>query len=138
MDTIKVPGTLDSLSIIRNYVRQAAEQAGLDRKRTYQLQLAVDEIATNIISYGYARSALSGDIVLSTALDDENLILTLQDSSPPFDPLSLGRPDHLDKSLEERPHGGLGIFLAQENVDEYRYAYQDGCNQNTFVIHRKN
>jgi serine/threonine-protein kinase RsbW len=136
MDTIQVPGTLESLAMIRNFVRAAAEQAGIDRKQAYKLQLAVDEIATNIVNYGYGWSGTQGDIILSAQIDPRSLSITLQDSSPPFDPLSRSRPDHLDKNLEERPHGGLGIFLAQENVDEYRYEFRNGCNNNIFIVNR--
>jgi serine/threonine-protein kinase RsbW len=48
-----LPAVLDSLGEIRRYVKEAAERAGIDEARAYQLQLAVDEIATNIILYGY-------------------------------------------------------------------------------------
>ncbi|MFM8321847.1 MAG: ATP-binding protein [Chloroflexota bacterium] len=136
MDTLSVPGTLDSLAQVRSFVKQAAEQAGLERKRAYRLQLAVDEIATNIINYGYARSGQSGEILLTAEINAGSLVLALQDSSPAFDPFTRARPDNLEQDLSERPTGGLGIFLAQENVDEYRYAYRDGCNHNIFVMYR--
>ena len=41
---------------------------------------------------------------------------------------------NLEAPLEERDVGGLGIFLARKNVDEFRYTYTDGRNRNTFVI----
>ncbi|MGA9380780.1 MAG: ATP-binding protein, partial [Phormidium sp.] len=53
MEQLTVPGTLDSLSKISDYVLSAASAAGLDKKASYKLRLAVDEIATNVIVYGY-------------------------------------------------------------------------------------
>ncbi len=138
MDAIRVPGTLDSLSEIRDFVRTVAEQAGLDRKRAYRLLLAADEIATNIANYGYQNGTIKGDILLEARIDDEKLTVTLEDRSPPFDPFTHKPPDNLDSPLEDRPAGGLGIFLATENVDDYRYQYLNGCNHNTLVMRRDN
>ena len=64
MKPITVPGTLASLSLIRDYARAAAAEAGLDKKRTYRLELAVDEIATNIVNHGYQEAGLTGDVVV--------------------------------------------------------------------------
>jgi len=62
MESMTWPASLDVLGSIRQYVRQAAEEAGLEKKRIGRLQLAVDEIATNIILYGYQRAGRSGNI----------------------------------------------------------------------------
>lgn len=138
MEAIRLPGTLDSLSEIRDFVRTTAEKAGLDRKRAYRLLLAVDEIATNIANYGYQNGKIQGDILVEAEVDDHTLTLTMEDSSPPFDPFTHTPPDNLASPLEDRPSGGLGIFLAIENVDEYRYQYLDGCNHNTLIMRRDN
>ncbi|HXV96967.1 MAG TPA: ATP-binding protein, partial [Anaerolineae bacterium] len=62
MEALTVPGTLDSLSVIGKYVLTAAATAGLDKKVSYRLRLAVDEIATNIITHGYDEANLEGVI----------------------------------------------------------------------------
>ena len=133
---LTVPGTLDSLSLIRDTVRAAAAQAGLDRKRSYRLELAVDEIATNIVNHGYQEAGRTGDVVTRATIDEKALTITLEDTAVPFDPRRLRRPEQIDLPLAERPIGGLGVFLAIENVDEFRYEYVDGHNRNTFVVKR--
>lgn len=52
------PGTVDSLDSLREYVGELAERAGLPKKKVYNLKLAIDEIATNIILYGYEAAPL--------------------------------------------------------------------------------
>lgn len=145
MDAICLPGTSDSLGKIRSYIRAAAEQAGLEKKRIYHLQLAVDEIATNIVLYGYKNGELAGNIevevesVASNGTDPDRFMVTLKDTAPPFDPYSRELPDDLDlrQPLMDRSMGGLGIFLAIKSVDEFRYSYDYGKNNNTFVVNVK-
>jgi anti-sigma regulatory factor (Ser/Thr protein kinase) len=136
MPPLTVPGTLDSLGPIREYVRAAAAEARLDRKRAYRLELAVDEIATNIANHGYNEAGRTGEIVVHAVIDAAALTITLADTAVPFDPRRLQRPDQIDLPLAERPMGGLGIFLVMENVDEFRYEYVDGRNRNIFVMKR--
>src|SRR5215467_13014622 len=97
MQPLTVPATLDSIDPIVQYVSSAAAAAGLDRKSAYRLRLAVDEIATNIITHGYAESHTTGDVVVEARVGDKELTVTLEDSAPAFDPRELEDPDHLDK-----------------------------------------
>jgi serine/threonine-protein kinase RsbW len=114
----------------------AAAEAGLDRKRAYRLELAVDEIATNIVNHGYLEAGLSGDVEVRSRITARALTITLSDSATPFDPGRLKRPEQIDLPMAERPIGGLGVFLAMENVDEFRYEFVDGHNRNIFVVKR--
>ncbi len=136
MQPLLVPGTLDSLSAIGQYVNAAAVAAGLDKKVAYRLRLAVDEIATNIVIHGYEESGLSGDVLVLSTITDNSLIITLEDTSRPFDPRSMGRPDHIDKPVHERPIGGLGVYLTIQNVDKFDYEYVNGHNRNIFIVNR--
>ena len=133
-DPLIVPGTLDSLSPIADYVLAAARAAGLDVKATYRLRLAVDEIATNVISHGYADAGYVGDVVVRADFDGQVLIVTLEDTAPPFDPFRRPEPDQVDLPLEDRPIGGLGVFLAMRGVDEFRYEHDGAHNLNIFVM----
>jgi serine/threonine-protein kinase RsbW len=136
MESLTVRGTLEALGSVREYVMAAAAAAGLDRKATYRLILAVDEIATNAVVHGYADAGRQGDLELSAAIDTRSLSVTLEDSGPPFDPRRMPRPDDLDLPLERRDIGGLGVYLALKGVDRFVYEYAGGRNRNTFVMQR--
>ncbi len=136
MEPLTVPGTLDALASIRQYVHQAAEAAGLPHTATYPLCLAVDEIATNIAVHGYEETGQEGTITVRARIDEQTLTIVLEDTSPPFDPFTLREPDALDLPLDQRPMGGLGVWLALKNVDDFRYEYVNQHNRNIFVMHR--
>lgn len=130
------PGTVDSLDTLREYIGSLAVEAGLTKKAAYSLKLAIDEIATNIILYGYEAAGLKGSYTVESEISGEELIVTLEDEAKAFDPLSRELPGELDlsKPLEDRAIGGLGIFLTIKGVDAFSYAYTDGKNRNKFVM----
>lgn len=133
----KFSANLDSLEPIREFLTDSANKLGLDKSRTYKLCLAVDEIATNIINYGYLKSGITdGMIDVMMASGKEMLTVILEDTAIPFNPFENKIPgeDELALPLEERPIGGLGIMLAKENVDEFRYEFENGKNRNIFRI----
>jgi len=112
------------------HLYQALVQFG----KTYQIasnildsmNLALEEIITNIISY-----AFSGDtehfIILRLFLESHQLIAEVEDDGKPFNLLNAPTPNiHL--SLEDRPLGGLGIFLTKKMVDHIEYLQHEGKN----------
>jgi anti-sigma regulatory factor (Ser/Thr protein kinase) len=72
MPTLTLPGTLDSLEPIADLVLEQARAAGLDQKATYQLRLAVDEIATNIVVHGYLEHGRQGEIAVTAEVNDQS------------------------------------------------------------------
>lgn len=132
MTPLTVPATIDSLRPISDYVLRAAGLAGLDARRTYRLRLAVDEIATNIVAHGVAGEVIAVDVEVG----DDVLTVSLEDDGAPFDPRTVPRPDHLDAPLDERPIGGLGIYLATRSVDGFTYERIGDRNRNVFTMQR--
>ena len=128
---------LDALEQIRNVLNVANEDIGLSKKKLYKLILAVDEIATNIINHGYIEEGISeGTFDLALEGNDKQLIVSLVDSAIKFDPLqhTVPKDDSLNVPLEERPIGGLGVMIALQSVDEYKYEYIHNKNRNIFIV----
>lgn len=136
MEQLRVPGELDSLSIIGKYVLETAVAAGLDKKAAYRLRLAVDEIATNIIVHGYEESGEKGEIEVVGTIDEQALTITLEDTAPKYDPRMQEDPDDLELPLEHRRIGGLGVYLAFNGVDKFIYEHIGTGNRNSFVMYR--
>ncbi len=139
MPTLTLPGDLNSLEPLTDLVLEQAELAGLDTRATYQLRLAVDEIATNIILHGYQEQALQGEIVVTAEVNDQALVVTLEDTAPPYNPLKrdINRvKEDFEKPLHERSIGGLGVYFAIHAVSEFHYEWRNGRNRNIFVVHR--
>ena len=138
MDPLTLPGELASLSAIGRYVVAAATAAGLDRTVAYRLRLAVDEIATNVVVHGYQEANETGCVAVSATIDDRTLIIAVEDTARAFDPTAMTLPDEeeLELPLEEREIGGLGVMLAREGVDDFRYERVDGRNRTMIVVNR--
>jgi serine/threonine-protein kinase RsbW len=135
MESLTVPGTLDSLSAIGQYILNAAAQAGLEKKASYRLRLAVDEIATNIITHGYDEADLEGVLNLQADISDEALTIIIEDTGATYR-LNEVDTDDLSMPLEQRQMGGLGVYLAMQGVDEFYYENLEGRNQHRFVVNR--
>jgi anti-sigma regulatory factor (Ser/Thr protein kinase) len=139
-NTLTVPAALESLSEIGRFVLAEADAAGLDSKARYRLRLAVDELATNAILYGNSPGAETAApaqfIVIHSDRDEGNLTILLEDTGVPFDPREVPPPANLDRPLEERQIGGLGIYLALTGVDRYRYERDGAVNRSVLVMHR--
>ena len=137
MESLIVPGRLESLERIGKYVMAAAAEAGLEKAAAYRLRLAIDEIVTNIILYGYDSGRREGDVELRSTLEDEALTICVEDAAMAFDPRQKAPPSDLDAALENRQMGGLGVFLAIEGVDRFNYEWVNNHNRNIFTMHRR-
>lgn len=91
----------------------------------YTIHLVVEEIVVNIVNYAYPDG--EGYLVVRVHNDQQALSLEFRDHGLPFNPLEQPVPD-LDKPLEERTIGGLGIFLTKEMMDDTQYRYEQGEN----------
>ena len=136
MEHLILPGVLSSLADVTAFVTRQAEAAGLDERATHRLLLAMDELVTNIILHGYKEQGLSGDIVIRAELTPDTLTISTEDTAVPFDPSNRPDPASLTLSLEDRPIGGVGIFLMFKSVDQVQYTYREGKNCNRLVMTR--
>jgi serine/threonine-protein kinase RsbW len=123
MESLTIPATLDSLARISEFITDATTQAGLDDHAAWQVQLAVDEAATNVIQHGYDEGA-PGAIELSWRVDGPDLVVKLRDRGKRFDPENVPAPD-ITSPLEERQAGGLGIYLMGRLMDSVQFEFDD-------------
>lgn len=135
---LTVPGELESLKAVRDYVLEAAAVAGLDKVLTNRLRLAVDEIVTNSIVHGYNEVGLQGEVWLEARVDDKQLMVIVEDEGAFYDPTQHDMPtqDELGQPLDTREIGGLGIYLAVNSIDEFRFERVGSRNRNIFVVYR--
>ncbi len=106
---------------------------GLHPRRLMQLELAVEEAVVNICLYAY--EVPPGELLVRVAPEDERFVVELVDEGVPFDPLEAEEPDVLG-GVEDRPVGGLGIFLVRRVMDEVAYVRDGSRNVLRLVIRR--
>jgi len=117
---LRIPGIVEKVRVACDFVVEAAQRAGLDEREVYHCQLAVDEACTNIVEHGYGRNGKDNVIDIICRSEDKRFIIIVLDDSTSFDPFSRPDPDP-NKSLEEREHGGWGIFFIKKMMDEVDY-----------------
>ena len=92
----------------------------------FHLALALDEIISNIIRYGWKDSG-EHQFNVRLSLSNDAVTVEVEDDATPFNPLEVPAPD-LDRPLDERPVGGLGIHLVRQVMDGLEYQQFDGKN----------
>lgn len=118
---------------VTSYIDEWLEALECGIKAQTQLDLAVDELFTNIASYAYAPG--SGKATVQLDFDEASRVasITFIDSGIPYDPLMKPDPD-VTLSAEEREIGGLGIYLAKKATDKMEYRREE--DQNILTIYK--
>jgi serine/threonine-protein kinase RsbW len=123
---------LQSLPMFRDFIKDACKgRAGIDDQTCYDLELAVDEACTNIITHGYA-GMNPGSIILALELGRSQVVVNLTDFGHPFEPSRAPMPD-VEAGLEDRPIGGFGLFFIYQTMDEIHYQITEDGNCLTFI-----
>jgi anti-sigma regulatory factor (Ser/Thr protein kinase) len=119
-------GTLAELPRIVEFVDDACEQATISPARRFDLQLAVEEAFTNVIEHAY--DGKGGEVTVCFEVDGPDVQITVTDHGRPFDPDQVAAPN-ISQPLEERPIGGLGIYLMQQLMDEVEFDFSAEGNR---------
>ena len=118
---------LDQLDDVLAFVDEQLDLIDCPMKSRMQVQIAAEEIFVNIASYAYQPGTGKADILVETAKDPRSVTITFKDRGVPYDPLAKEDP-YISLSAEDRPIGGLGIFMTKKSMDEMKYEYRDGQN----------
>ena len=119
MESVQFTAKFEYLDEIRDFVGKIAREGGFSEKDIYNIQLATDEAASNIIEHAY-EGVSDGVLELSCGVKGNTITIVLVDHGESFDPSEIPMPD-LKADLSERKIGGLGIFLMRKLMDEVRY-----------------
>lgn len=132
---ITLSAELESLPLFREMIKTASLNSGLSNEDVYDVQLAVDEICTNIITHGY-EGMDPGSIILRAGWGRDAFTVMITDFGHPFEPTEPPPPD-TEAPMEEREEGGLGLFFVFMSVDDLRYESSPTGNVTTLVKKRK-
>ena len=127
MKKVNLVPTLDKLPEAVAFFEDTLSGADVPMKVIARVNVAVDEVFSNIARYSGATS-----VTLGCALADGRVTLRFSDNGRPYDPTGKPDPD-TTLSAEERDIGGLGIFMVKKTMDDVSYEYTDGLNILTLV-----
>lgn len=122
-----IVNTLAGIARAGDLVADVARTHGLSRDVASHMCVALDEVLSNIVKYGYADDAVH-QISVRLSVADGMLIAEVEDDARPFDPLSVPEPD-LDVPFRERRVGGLGVHFVRKLMSDVAYSRVGGRNR---------
>ena len=129
---LKVETRLEELTRIAAAVDELAERESWPPGIAARVNLVIEEFGINVMNYGYDEGVHTFDINLSS--DGELLTIEIIDDGKPFNPLEDAPEPDTESSIEDRPIGGLGLFLVRTMTEDLRYRWEDSKNHSTMVM----
>jgi anti-sigma regulatory factor (Ser/Thr protein kinase) len=129
--TIEVPNSRDAIACASAKAESWLESYQPSPHVQNLVPLAIEELVTNCIQYGYD-DANEHTIVIILSINDQNLTIKVIDDGHPFNPLTAPPPD-FSVQVQDRPVGGLGIYLLRKLADHIAYERRDGTNRLTLT-----
>ena len=120
---IKISNDLNEISVLASFIEELGEELSLSFE-------TLEEAVANIIMYAYPTQE-QHTILLRVTYSEKQLVFLLTDKGASFDPTQVDEVD-VTLSLEERPIGGLGIFLIRSIMNEISYQRID--NENHLIM----
>ena len=126
---IVINNQIEELERLAVFVEGVAEELGLDPELTMNINLALEEVVSNVILYAYPRE-MGEKITIMAQSDSHNLMFTITDKGKEFDPTQVEEAD-ITLSAENREIDGLSIYIVKNIMNEVTYQRLDGKNMLT-------
>ena len=122
----KINDNIAEISRLATFIEEVGEAFELTPDVIFNLNLVIEEAVVNVINYAYPKEEHQS-IYLSANLHNGSIVFVLTDTGKEFDPTQAPEAD-ITLSAEERPIGGVGIFLIRQIMNEVKYQRIDGKN----------
>ena len=124
--TVRITNQSDQIDTVRKFFDDYSKENKLTEKTVHDIQMALDELLTNIVNYGYEDTD-EHRIDVRFGINDNALMVEIVDDSKPYNILEQENPD-ISLSVEDKPIGGLGIFLIKKLMSNVDYYTKEGKN----------
>jgi len=131
--TFKIENKIEVLADFAEAFQQEVEPWDLPPALQMNLDLVLEEVLSNIIHYGFSDQECHW-IEIDAVYENGTVKLRISDDGMPFNPTEKAAPD-LTQSIEERPVGGLGIFLVRKLMDQVTYLREN--DHNILILEKK-
>lgn len=125
-----ISNNIQELSRVACFVEELGEEWALGNSLVFSLNLVLEEALSNTILYGFDDSA-DHTIEIFFSKDESSVSIIVQDDGIEYDPTLREDPD-ITLSAEERPVGGLGVFLIKKIMDSVHYERLN--NKNNLIL----
>jgi sigma-B regulation protein RsbU (phosphoserine phosphatase) len=125
-ESLTITNRVSEITKINAFVQSATTMMHMENDLANKIKLAVEETVTNCIEYAYP-SGTYGDVTVAIEADDSIIRFIITDSGVEFDPTGVSKAD-TTLTVDERPIGGLGVFLVRNLMDSINYERAGGKN----------
>ena len=125
-ERLTVTNRVSEITKVNAFVQSATTIIHMEKELAHKIKLAVEEAVTNCIEYAYPAGAY-GDVTVDIEADDSIIRFIITDSGAEFDPTGVSKAD-TTLTVDERPVGGLGVFLVRNLMDSINYERTGGKN----------
>ncbi|MDD2511353.1 MAG: ATP-binding protein [Syntrophomonas sp.] len=123
----RLKNELEEIRLLAEAIELWGKENGIPGKALFQLNLALDELLTNTITYAYPEGGEHEILLRLVPEGEKELQIEIRDDGLAFNPLEVKAPD-IKQDIDERPIGGLGIHLVRQMIDEIEYQRENGQN----------
>lgn len=127
MKELIMDASIENITQAIDFVNEELRASACPERVRVQIDIAVDELLSNIAHYAYHPDAGLAIIRVEVNKEPLSVVISFIDNGKPYDPLEKEDPD-ITLSMEEREIGGLGIYMVKKSMDEVSYEYKDGQN----------
>ena len=127
MKELTLQAVTENIPKVTAFIDEQLEALDCAMKAQMQIDVAIDELFGNIAHYAYAPETGDATVRFDFEASSRIATITFMDSGVPFDPLTKTDPD-VSSPADDRPIGGLGIFLVKKTMDLVEYRYENGMN----------
>ena len=120
---------LSELKSLNRHLENWGIENGLRPDSILRINICLDELFTNIVSYGF-EDDLEHTVKFSIKADNRFLTIDIEDDGIPFNPLKKIDPD-FPANVESAKIGGLGILIIRKLIDNISYERKRGINKLT-------
>ena len=124
---LTLDATIENIPAVTDFVNDVLESAQCPYGIMLQLDIAIDELFSNIARYAYPEKAGTATVRVGITENPKAAVLSFTDTGIPYNPLKMKNPD-ITLPAYSRPVGGLGIFLAKKTMDSMVYRRREGKN----------
>lgn len=123
---------LSELSRVAEKIELHGESRGWPMKWVLNLNLSLDELITNTVSYGY-QDTDEHEIRVTLTEQTGSLVVVVEDDGTAFNPFTTAPEPDLESDVDDRPIGGLGVYFVKTLMDEVAYERVENCNRITLI-----
>ena len=127
MKEMTIDAAVENIPTVTAFVEEQLEQYNCPMKAQMQIDIAIDELFSNIAQYAYNPKTGKATVRVEVTENPMAVIITFIDNGVPYNPLAKTDPD-VTLSADKREIGGLGIFMVKKSMDDISYEYKNGQN----------